>query len=421
MNEKKAEILQRIRSQAKSSASARESSDSSPQPRTSTPLASGLLSQRSQRNRRAESERTTPEPVSREGTVFTPTADRELEAILGQDQELGSASGSVSVKSRPMTGVSEITDGEGEPGSAGQIEFKVKSRVTIAVDDSEVADDSEPHQESGEGAELDEKLDFVDKHTLGIPIHSQKESRNDLLSPCESIMDLKGSKSRLSVAQFSDRRSVISRDSLRERQKIDLEVNNIYSDLNERYADMIEELIRIDKGLNTKGSSIESSFSITPSLLPVAGVDHTTAIKSLEKLLKMGMNDVSEEGKEKDAEEKGNENVKNEATVENAAVEAKGGVGNELTTDGTQENFQDVEWKSYADTLSHDGDDVNDDATSYPSYDDNEDVDIARSQLSTAGHTAQASEYEDNGSDRGIQSDDEDMEPLVEGRMNSYT
>jgi len=357
----------------------------------------------SQRDKRAESERTTPEPVSREGTVFTPTADRELEAILGQDQELGSASGSVSVKSRPMTGVSELTDGEGDPGSAGHMEFKVKSRVTIAVDDSEVAEDSEPHQESGEGVDLERKLDSVEKHTLGIPIHSQKESRNELLSPGGSIldMDMKGSKSRLSVAQFSDRRSVISRDSLRERQKIDLEVNNIYSDLNARYADMIDELIRIDKGLNTKGSSIESSFSMTPSLLPVAGVDHTTAIKSLEKLLKMGMNGVGEEeDQEHHEEEKGNEDENNRDGDENSDV--------------AQENYQDIEWKSYADTLSHDGDDDNnDDATSYPSYDDNEDVDIAKSQLSTAGHTAPASEYEDNDSD--------DEQPIVEGRMNMYT
>ncbi|XP_005089099.1 HEAT repeat-containing protein 4 isoform X2 [Aplysia californica] len=416
LNEKKAVILQRIRSQARST----DSLGSTPQPRTSTPLP----------KTKRESESTTPEPVSREGTVFTPTADRELEAILNQE-EIASASGSVSVKSRPTTGASEEMETEEyTAGAGGQDEVKVPSRITItkAADDEDAAvaqsgDDAAAETAdvvdigvipgSAEGVEGESSKQTSGKHRLSLPLNSQKGSRLGFLSPTGSFVDMKGS--RLSVAQFSDRRSVISRDSLREREKVNAEVNAIYTDLNARYADMVDDLIKIDRGLNTKGSSTDSSISATPKVMPglVTSIDYS----EVEKLLRRSINEESEESPRVE-EGSGEENKGAEAQIEEEGTtngEEQGEAGDEgepksqEDKEHEQQGFAESEWKSYADTLSHDG--YTTDATSYPSYDENDDVDIAPSHISTAGVTAQASEY-DNYSERGIDSEDETAQPI---------
>ena len=72
----------RIRSQARSC----DSRSSSAEPRTSTPVPKVKI----------DSESTTPEAISREVTIFTPTADKELEAILSNQEDEDD--------SRPITG-----------------------------------------------------------------------------------------------------------------------------------------------------------------------------------------------------------------------------------------------------------------------------------------------------------------------------
>lgn len=462
LNEKKAIILKRIRSQARS-AQSNDSLSSSPLPRTSTPLPRVKI--------RSGSSVSTEAP-SREGTVFTPTADKELEAILNQQEEgettSGTASASASTKSRsrPATEegrldeteqeeeneeeaekieVAEGYKGTSESGgekkliSAESAREKVISQITII----------EPIDEEGESQKTSgrpnmEEVNFQANneqtaapssgHALSLSSLKQQltlpRSKEGLLSPTGSFIDMKGS--RMSAGQFSDRRSLISRDSIKERQRMNIEVNSVYADLDARYSDMLQLLRNIDKGLNTKGSSAESSTvaSLSGSNGPsvnLINVMNDDVIKGfIEELthkqgqeldvegLVNGLNGAEEVGEGKDSDgygndhntrmticEKGKEISDDPMTITGSNDKER--VNGDMAAMESKE--MDGEWKSFADSLSEDPSQYASKETSYPSYEAGGDNNATNSYLSTTGFTAHASEYDEIGEENASDND----------------
>lgn len=376
--------MRKIRSQARTSRS-NDSLSSSPQPRTSTPLPKVKV----------RSGSSTPEPLSREGTVFTPTADKELEAILNQD-EVESTSGSASAKSRPATEGSvdlaqELQEKQEKiPEDEKDGQEQLPSEIVIKEPDSDTAmppageinvlttEDATNEQGVSSGKTLSIK------QQLDLP-----RSKDGLLSPVGSFVDMKGS--RLSLAQFSDRRSLISRESMKERQRLNMQVNSVYADLDARYADMLQHLMNIDKGLNTKGSSAESSSVVSLSGSNAPSVNFINIMN--DDLIKGIIEEISAT-QDGDIQKDVISDIKTNETNAEENEKVGSGPSNE---EGVEEEERDGlreapegEWNSFADTLSEDPHAPSQN-TSYPSY---EGEDENTSYLSTTGVTAHASEYE---------------------------
>ena len=402
----------RIRSQARSI----DSRSSSAEPRTSTPVPKVKI----------DSESTTPEAISREVTIFTPTADKELEAILSNQEDESD--------SRPITGasgaaelqkqVSEVEKEEGETEEAQEAGRVSHSKVVFVTNEDEIGEDkvgdltSKPPGSRGEAAATSPAA----KHQLDVPplLKISQSQAGDFLSPSMSVREPAGS--RLSTSQFSGRRSIISRDSMKERQRLNAQVSAIYSGLDARYAGMISDLCRIDRGLDTKGSSAESSTDTSLNNAPVMSRSHILAAHAqIEAILSRAsdVKDVDQGVTVKDKEtskagatdeQAGNQQEAEEDETAESKAKEQNGADAQQQGDGDD---QDMEWKSFADTLSKDGgENVSfGGSTSYPSFEeDPDDPNVARSYVSTAGLTGQASEYENN----SIVSDEDSEEEITQ-------
>ncbi|CAG5119682.1 unnamed protein product [Candidula unifasciata] len=223
LNKRKALMLQHIQSQANIKKH-RPSSKS----KMATPLAS-----------------TTPEPFSREGSEFTQAADKELEALLGHRSE----SCSLSSKSRPATKQSFISDEE-EKSRSGE-EPEENYPVVQAETDDEERKSYTSGRETGL-SEFDEETQKPAKLSLPPLIHPTfgKNIVSPYSKPASGIL----LNSRLSPVHIHSHRSVKDVDSLKEEDRFNQEVSTIFSDLHVRYAYLIEDLMKIDKGYNTRES-----------------------------------------------------------------------------------------------------------------------------------------------------------------------
>ncbi|KAH9489369.1 hypothetical protein Btru_056480 [Bulinus truncatus] len=170
---------------------------------------------------------TSPEQMSQDGTAFTPTGDRELEALIsldGAESYLYSAS-----RSRPVTRDSE------------------KSYVDSAMD--QYLD----HTEGSSRYENDPTGSVHVQNVLQEHGSKSKSRRIDqnissLRAVTPSARDIE--LSRLTHSGYFERKSILSREALKERQLMDKEADTIYYDLETRYMEMVSELMEADRGLN---------------------------------------------------------------------------------------------------------------------------------------------------------------------------
>lgn len=173
-----------------------------------------------------ESLLSTPEHTSREGTLFTPSADKELEAILNRVEAASEPSGDSATKSRPVTGETVTSGTYTSPSSA-------LSKPSIPDEDSQETD-----------RQLQSATQLAPQAMTPLA-----KSRLGMVTPSISVADLKPSVSQLSL-QLSGRRTVMSRETLCEREKLDQHVNMTYQGLTARYHEMLSEINKIDHGLN---------------------------------------------------------------------------------------------------------------------------------------------------------------------------
>ncbi|KAK7493218.1 hypothetical protein BaRGS_00015555, partial [Batillaria attramentaria] len=182
-------------------------------------------------------ESSTAEAVSREGTLFTPSADKELEAILGRAEETSEPSGESSSKSRPFSGETETSGTYSSPGRSSHVSKRSMPEEYIQEVDRQL-------ESEGLGALPNMTLTPLSRSRLGI-------------SPSTSVQDLKAT-SQISI-QLSGRHTAVSRETLLEREKLDEQVSNTYLGLSARYNDMVNEITKIDCGLSLARHSQMSS------------------------------------------------------------------------------------------------------------------------------------------------------------------
>ena len=185
--------------------------------------------------------------MSREGTMFTPSADKELEAILNREDAPSMPSQESSMKSRPVTGETETSGSYTSPET--------------------VSRNSKPSLPEAYIEEVDRQLaSATAQETFNLPL-SLTPARSRLgLTPSASVLDLKGSQ--LSLTQLSGRRTVISRETVREREKLNEHINSTYIGLSARYLDMVDDLNRIDSGLNVAPPGSSKFLTIPGEGLP---------------------------------------------------------------------------------------------------------------------------------------------------------
>ncbi|XP_055874149.1 HEAT repeat-containing protein 4-like [Biomphalaria glabrata] len=161
---------------------------------------------------------TSPDHFSQ--TAMTPSADKELEALFGLD---GAESNATS-KSRPVTRDSEKSMVESED-SLSVDHIQGNSRYESRASNSE---------ESSSFKRNPSQLKKLISNQEG---GTQSANNKDL--------------SRLSHSGYFERKSILSREAQKERQLLDQEVDIVYSDLENRYMEMIAELLEADRGLDT--------------------------------------------------------------------------------------------------------------------------------------------------------------------------
>ena len=215
---RKESVLKMLRDMASSSEEAATAQESAPVQKEVTDEASS-----------PDSHTTTPEPYSREGTMFTPSADKELEAILNREEAPSMPSRESSMKSRAVTGETETSGTYTSPETMSR--------------------NSKPSLPEEYIEEVDRQLaTAAAQDSFNLPLALTPARSRLGMSPSGSMVDVKGSQ--LSLTQLSGRRTVISRETIREREKLNEHITSTYAGLSARYTDMIEDLVKIDQGLN---------------------------------------------------------------------------------------------------------------------------------------------------------------------------
>ncbi|XP_046557272.1 LOW QUALITY PROTEIN: HEAT repeat-containing protein 4-like [Haliotis rubra] len=208
--------------------------------------------------------RTSSAAVSREGTMFTPSADKELEALMSPEDTKEDLSESVTTKSRvdtvtatsisrPGTSGTQTDSQLSEGGGESYQSTLVKSRT----------EDSDGDYLSGEtpgSAQVDGLLNRSDHvesaHSGSIGLNLAMTSPKGLAA---SSLDIRAS--RLSFIGTSTERKaqLSSRDTNNERQKVSAEALSTYKGLENRYSNFNADLMAIDRGLNTAGGNEKES------------------------------------------------------------------------------------------------------------------------------------------------------------------
>ncbi|BFZ01675.1 hypothetical protein BsWGS_04714 [Bradybaena similaris] len=192
---------------------------------------------------------TTPEPVSRDGTESTLAADKELEEILGRRSE----SCLLSSKSRPLTGLSFVS---GEEDISRRSEVELDRHLPNSQ--TEMDDEQNKSHVSGRETEASHFGEEGKKSTellsnLSLPPLIQPTLGKNIFSlASRSASGLRDS--RLSPVQIYNHKSVRNKDLMNEKKKFNQKVSTVFSDLDLRYAYLTEDLVKIDKGYNTRES-----------------------------------------------------------------------------------------------------------------------------------------------------------------------
>ena len=177
---------------------------------------------------------TSPVP-SREGAVFTPTAEEELNTILSREDSTATP------ETRSTTpGLKSRTDnGEDEEESKSRLE-KISERA-----------DS--------GSQLSQSLTEADEER---PVVDRPESKVKFLEVDDSQKP-QTAQSKLSSMGFGSEIRAFSRDAIKEREKINKEAKNTFAGLDERYADLTDDLLLVDNAYLGKVPSEEKITSIS--------------------------------------------------------------------------------------------------------------------------------------------------------------
>ncbi|CAL1546069.1 unnamed protein product [Lymnaea stagnalis] len=219
LNDQRDNLLRNIRSQAQGSL---------PTSHATTPRPKLKLSR--------DGSGSSPEPTSRECTGFTPFADKELEALTGLDR-MDSSVGSTSGKSRPVTEQSQFyeTQESDLEQSTGLGESHLRyDRMSSDLVKEDMAGDLIQGQ--------------ISRAPTGSKVRRQNRVR---ASPSHEPGKTVG----VPQSGFTERRSIMSRATLKERIHVDEVMEAIYSDLEQRYNGMVDALVEADRGLNTRHSS----------------------------------------------------------------------------------------------------------------------------------------------------------------------
>lgn len=99
------------------------------------------------------------------------------------------------------------------------------------------------------------------------------------LGPTPSLVLPALQKSQSDFMHMSSQRIVMSAESLQEREKMNERVKSTYDDLSARYVGMIEDILKVDKGLSTSHSSGSQLFLTVPAVAshkPSPSHDHNS-------------------------------------------------------------------------------------------------------------------------------------------------
>ncbi|XP_071089741.1 HEAT repeat-containing protein 4-like [Haliotis cracherodii] len=221
------------------------------------------LCRMSTQERTTTGSRTSSAAVSREGTMFTPSADKELEALMSPEDtkedlsdEAARTIESVTTKSRVDTVTATSVS---RPGTSGTQTDSQISETGEESDQSRLVksrtEDSDGEYLSGGtpgSAQVDGLLSKRD-HLEGLSEHDPPGSAglNVAVNLALSSIDIRAS--RLSfIGPSSERKAQLSsRDTTNERQKVTEEALSTYKGLESRYSSFDVDLTAIDSGLNT--------------------------------------------------------------------------------------------------------------------------------------------------------------------------
>ncbi|KAK7109002.1 hypothetical protein V1264_013121 [Littorina saxatilis] len=240
---------------------------------------------------------TSPEPFSREGTMFTPSADKELEAILNRDDSQSQPSGESSMKSRPVTGETSTSGTHTSPETASQ--------------------NSKPSLPEEYIQEMDRQLGSAtgqESFNLNLGLTPARSRLG--LTPSASVIDMKGS-----VLSLTGRRTVISEETILEREKLNEHISATYAGLSERYTGIADDLVSLDGGLNLGVPGSSSNYLTVPGeelpappaaqpteqsrQIAAESVDGSESVEVDAYTLDTSSNDVSKEEAEQGVEEDG--------------------------------------------------------------------------------------------------------------------
>jgi hypothetical protein len=183
-----------------------------------------------------ETETPTSPVTSREGAVFTPTADEELNTILSREESV------VTPETRSTT-----------PG--------VKSRADMEEDDDDSKSKLEKISEgTGSGSPFSEAISEPDEER---PV-DRPGSKVKFLEVEDNLPPKPPTApSKVSSMGFASEIRAFSRDAIKEREKINTEARNTYAGLDQRYSDLTDDLLLVDNAYLGKIPSQERVTSVS--------------------------------------------------------------------------------------------------------------------------------------------------------------
>lgn len=209
-----------------------------------------------------------PEP-SREGTLFTPTADDELEAILSVDVSSGRGTPDMSViesKSglgtrtpsmvSPLDDISDVesTHVRAHMKRIKEVEDEAMSTFSMSIAGAETEEEEELEELEGREISKDVKDSKEDADT-GLPstvkfssqlMVAEVPGRSSSVGMSASNLDMSKSPVVSSMGFSAEMRAMFSREALMEREKVTTDAKTSFFGLDARYKDMADDLFRLD-------------------------------------------------------------------------------------------------------------------------------------------------------------------------------
>lgn len=255
---------------------------------------------------------------SREATVFTPTADEELDKILSREDTHTSARTSPETQTQSTTPLQKSQSGTDDTSVKDREDLdssRTKSRMDKISEEQRdssgsqlshsMGTESEEKDYDSENDKSDEKMSG-DRPTSIVKFSSQLTVTDipgrgqSTLTPCKSANEDIARLSRISSVAQSGTEGVkaFSRDAVREREKINTVARDTFDGLDARYFDMVDDLYQVDNAyeiivrgmdLIPMGASTEKIQNImilpglsNPELAAVGQADESFVVDSLD-------------------------------------------------------------------------------------------------------------------------------------------